>query len=35
MAAIRLNRLSIVMSIGSVGDLYKDILYLKAYCMYR
>jgi hypothetical protein len=34
-AAIRLNRLSIVASIGSVGFFYKDILYLKAYCMYR
>jgi hypothetical protein len=34
-AAIRLNRLSIVVSIGSVGVPYKDILYLKAYCMYR
>jgi hypothetical protein len=35
MAAIRLNRLSIVVSIGSVDVPYKDILYLKAYCMYR
>jgi hypothetical protein len=33
MAGIRLNRLSIVMSIGSIGDPYKDIVYLKAYCM--
>jgi hypothetical protein len=33
MAAIRLDRLSVVVSIGSVGVHYKDILYLKAYCM--
>ena len=32
-AAIRLSRLSTVMSIGSVGISYKDRLYLQAYCM--
>ena len=33
MAGIRLNLLSVAMSIGGIGVLYKDILYLKAYCM--
>jgi hypothetical protein len=33
MAAITLNRFSIVVSIGSVDIPLKDILYLKAYCM--